>query len=54
MHIKARKTIVLRAFFIKYPKKPNVILLTMALLYIIFITFIRSMQFFHTGGCRLP
>lgn len=30
MHIKARKTIVLRAFFIKYPKNPNVILLTIA------------------------
>lgn len=30
MHIKARKTIVLRAFFIKYPKKSNVILLTIA------------------------
>lgn len=34
MHIKARKTIVLRAFFIKYPKKPNVILLTRAMLYV--------------------
>lgn len=28
MHIKVRKTFVLRTFFIKYPKKPNVILLT--------------------------
>ena len=28
MHIKTRKTLVLRVFFIKYSKKSNVILLT--------------------------